>query len=115
MAELNQSRGQKIHPRLEEKQARAGSKAGFARGVARDTQGALKRGADEGLQQRAISLVVRIAAFQAVDPGSNPGWRITFSSSLQHRQHALFPHRMRLRSSSSAPSENLALLDPAYN
>ena len=32
----------------------------------------------EGLQQRAISLVVRIAAFQAVDPGSNPGWRITF-------------------------------------
>ena len=26
----------------------------------------------------AISLVVRIAAFQAVDPGSNPGWRITF-------------------------------------
>ena len=33
---------------------------------------------EEGSQQRAISLVVRIAAFQAVDPGSNPGWRITF-------------------------------------
>ena len=28
-------------------------------------------------QMCAISLVVRIAAFQAVDPGSNPGWRIT--------------------------------------
>ena len=24
--------------------------------------------------------MVRIAAFQAVDPGSNPGWRITFLS-----------------------------------
>ena len=36
--------------------------------------------AREGDQQRAISLVVRIAAFQAVDPGSNPGWRITFYS-----------------------------------
>ena len=35
---------------------------------------------DEGDQLRAISLVVRIAAFQAVDPGSNPGWRITFCS-----------------------------------
>ena len=38
---------------------------------------------DEGDQLRAISLVVRIAAFQAVDPGSNPGWRISFCS-LSH-------------------------------
>ena len=30
----------------------------------------------QGMQQHTISLVVRIAAFQAVDPGSNPGWRI---------------------------------------
>ena len=29
-----------------------------------------------------VSLVVRIAAFQAVDPGSNPGHRIIFFPSL---------------------------------
>ena len=40
----------------------------------------LQRDGQVDEQQRAISLVVRIAAFQAVDPGSNPGWRITFCS-----------------------------------
>ena len=30
----------------------------------------------EGQRQRAVSTVVSIAAFQAVDPGSNPGRRI---------------------------------------
>ena len=45
---------------------------------------------DEGGQQRAISLVVRIAAFQAVDPGSNPGWRITFC-----KIHTLFAFLIR--------------------
>ena len=52
----------------------------FFKLVAPGLRAAFVLDAREGEQQRAISLVVRIAAFQAVDPGSNPGWRITFYS-----------------------------------
>ena len=31
-----------------------------------------------GLQVNDISLAVRIVAFQAIDPGSNPGYRMYF-------------------------------------
>ena len=39
------------------------------------------------------SLVVRIAAFQAVDPGSNPGLRIIFTLNSFVSVHSVLSHR----------------------
>ena len=67
------------------------AKGGAARKpwVRLELRGMLKEVAREGSQQRAISLVVRIAAFQAVDPGSNPGWRITFCFFCLQSKHEI--------------------------
>ena len=50
-------------------------------------------------------IVVSIAAFQAVDPGSNPGWRITFFAFLMLKISYDSSIIYQLICSSDSPSE----------